>query len=332
MFKGRHFDRSVILLCVSSTLKFATEPLMLTRSPVSDTTGKSDANSWGCSMPNGEGTMTLDRAHVGGRLPKALQFALMATLSSATASIAADKPAAPTVGWIVTLGAGTEYGPTFEGSGDNDFSFVPNFDIRRANEPAGLSAPDDSIDFSLIELGGLELGPAANIRGNRSNSDVPGVHDINWSVDVGAFAQYWLLENRLRVRAEARQGVQSDDGFVADFAVDWFQPLGDKFLLSAGPRASFADSTYMENSFGVSPAEALDNGSLSAFSPDAGFKSVGFVVGATYQINSKTSLLVYDKFDRLVGDAADSPIVTNIGSPNQNTIGIVLSRSFHIGF
>ncbi len=281
--------------------------------------------------------MTFDRARVGGRRLRPLQLALLVTLSSAATSIAADKPATPTTvedkpGWIVTLGAGTEYGPTFEGAGDNSFTFVPNFDIRRANEPAGLGAPDDSIDFSLIELGGVEFGPAANIRGSRSHSDVHGVHEIDWSVDAGAFAQYWLLENRLRVRAEARQGLQSDDGFVADFAVDWFQPLGDRFLLSAGPRASFADATYMENSFGVSPAEALDNGSLSAFSPDAGFKSVGFVVGATYQINSKTSLLVYDKFDRLVGDAADSPIVTDIGSPNQNTIGIVLSRSFHIGF
>ena len=288
-------------------------------------------------MSDGEGTMTLpvDRARVRW-LTRTLQFGLLATLSSATASIAADKPAVTTVeenpGWIVTLGAGTEYGPTFEGSGDNDFSFVPNFDIRRANEPAGLSAPDDSIDFSLIELGGVELGPAANIRGSRSHTDVHGVHEIDWSVDVGAFGQYWLIDNRLRIRAEARQGVQSDDGFVADFAVDWFQPVGDKFLLSAGPRASCADATYLENSFGVSSAEALDNGSLSAFSPDAGFKSVGFVVGATYQINPKTSLLVYDKFDRLVGDAADSPIVTDIGSPNQNTIGIVLSRSFHIGF
>lgn len=282
-------------------------------------------------------TPFFERGLSGARLLQSLQFGLLLTFATGTSAIAADAqtPAAsttPSPGWIVTLGAGTEYGPTFEGSGDNDFSFVPNFDIRRANQPAGLSAPDDSIDFTVIELGGLEIGPAANIRGSRSHSDVHGVHEIDWSVDVGAFAQYWVFDNRLRVRAEARQGVQSDDGFVADFAIDWFQPVGDKLLLSAGPRASFADGTYMENSFGVSPGEALANGSLSAFSADAGFKSVGFVVGATYQINPRTSLLVYDKYNRLVGDAADSPIVTDIGSPDQNTIGIVLSRSFHIGF
>lgn len=61
--------------------------------------------------------------------------------------------------WIVTLGAGTEYGPSFEGSRHASFSFVPSFDIRRWGEPAGLSAPDDGFDYSLFELGGAELGP-----------------------------------------------------------------------------------------------------------------------------------------------------------------------------
>lgn len=67
---------------------------------------------------------------------------------------------------------------------------------------------------------------------------------------------------------------------------------------------------------------------LNAFYPKAGIKSVGFVLGATYQLSDTTSLQVYDKFDRLVGDAANSPIVTNLGSANQNTVGFVLSRSF----
>jgi outer membrane scaffolding protein for murein synthesis (MipA/OmpV family) len=56
------------------------------------------------------------------------------------------------------------------------------------------------------------------------------------------------------------------------------------------------------------------------------------MVSASYQFTDTMSLQVYDRFDRLVGDAADSPIVTEIGSANQNTIGIVLSRSFEISF
>lgn len=103
-------------------------------------------------------------------------------------------------------------------------------------------------------------------------------------------------------------------------------------MFSAGPRVSLADTTYMQNNFGVSAFEAQANGGLNTFYPKAGIKSVGFVLGATYQLSDTTSLQVYDKFDRLVGDAANSPIVTNLGSANQNTVGFVLSRSFQIGF
>lgn len=88
----------------------------------------------------------------------------------------------------------------------------------------------------------------------------------------------------------------------------------------------------MQNNFGISPLEAQNNGHLDAFDPTGGFKSVGLVVGATYQLSDTTSLQIYNKFDRLFGDAASSPIVTNIGSANQNTVGIVLSRSFQVGF
>jgi outer membrane protein len=236
-------------------------------------------------------------------------------------------------GWTVTLGAGTEYGPSFEGSRHGSFSFVPSFDIRRWGEPAGLSAPDDGFDYSLLELGGVELGPVANIRGSRTTSDDhEGLHDVGWSIDAGAFAQYWPIENKFRLRLEARQGVRKNDGFVADFGADWFQPYGRDIMFSAGPRVSLADATYMQNNFGVSAFEAQANGHLGAFGPSGGFKSVGFVLGATYQLSDTMSLQVYDKFDRLVGDAANSPIVTNIGSANQNTVGIVLSRSFQIGF
>lgn len=247
----------------------------------------------------------------------------------------AQQPAAGSTVWIVTLGAGTEYGPSYEGASDNSFSFVPNFDVRRLGEAPELGAPDDNIDYSLIEWKGFELGPVASLRGDRSTSDdsaLVGLHEIDWSVDAGIFVQYWLVPETFRLRFEGRQALHNDYGFVADFAADYFQPLGSKVLLSAGPRLSLADSTYMQNNFSVTPAEAAANGSLPAFDAGGGLKSVGLVVSATYKFTDTVSLQLYDKYDRLVGDAADSPIVTDIGSPNQNTIGIVLSRSFEISF
>jgi outer membrane scaffolding protein for murein synthesis (MipA/OmpV family) len=247
-----------------------------------------------------------------------------------TESAAQDKTV-----WIVTLGGGTEYGPSYEGASNLSFSFVPYFDIRRFGEPPDLSPPDDNIDYSLIKWGALELGPVAGYRGSRSTSDdsaLEGLHDIDWSVDAGIFAQYWVIPDRFRLRVEGRQALRENYGFVADFFADVFQPVGSKIILSAGPRLSLADTSYMRNNFGITPQEAADNGSLAPFDIGGGLKSIGFVVSASYQFTDTMTLQVYDKYDRLVGDAADSPIVTDIGSADQNTIGITLRRSFEISF
>ncbi|MBJ6134519.1 MipA/OmpV family protein [Ochrobactrum sp. Q0168] len=251
--------------------------------------------------------------------------------------MAADQLSAPPEprGWIITLGVGTEYGPSYVGANDKSFGFVPSFDIRRFGEEAALSAPDDNIDFTLFELGGVEIGPVASLRGDRKSSDDPslqGLGEIDWTVDAGAFAQYWPIQDKLRFRIEARQGLQHGDGFVADLGADWFQRAGKDLIFSIGPRLSFANSTYMQNNFGVGIADVENGALLPAYDAGGGMKSVGLVASATYQLTDTMSVQVYDKFDRLIGDAADSPIVTEGGSPNQNSVGIILSRSFHFGF
>jgi outer membrane protein len=242
---------------------------------------------------------------------------------------------AAATGWIVTLGAGTEYGPSYQGATDQSFSFVPYFDIRRLGEPPELDEPDDNFDYTLISWRGLELGPVAGFRDGRSTSDdsaLAGLNEIDWNIDAGIFAQYWLVPDRFRVRVEGRQGLGNNEGFLADFYADFFQPVGPNVVLSAGPRLTLADASYMRTNFGITPQESAANGSLPPYDIGGGVKSVGFLVAATYQFTDTMSLQVYDRYDRIMGDAADSPIVTQIGSPNQNTIGFILRRSFEISF
>jgi outer membrane protein len=237
--------------------------------------------------------------------------------------------------WIVTLGAGTEYGPSYQGATDQSFSFVPYFNYRRLGEPAELDEPDDNFDFTLVSWKGLEVGPVAGFRDGRSKSDdsaLAGLNEFDWTIDAGIFAQYWLVPNRFRLRFEGREGLGDNKGFLADFYADFFQPVGPNVILSAGPRLTLADASYMRTNFGITPQESAANGSLPPYDIGGGVKSVGFLVAATYQFTDTMSLQVYDRYDRIVGDAADSPIVNRIGSANQNTIGFILRRSFEISF
>jgi MipA family protein len=238
-------------------------------------------------------------------------------------------------GWIVTLGASVEYGPKFPGSKHDGFSALPSFDIRRFDEPDEPSAPDDNLDYSLLDIGRFEAGPVLGIRDGRSQSDdnrLQGMHAVHWDVDAGIFAQYWAIPNQLRFRTEVRQAVSNGSGLIVDLGADWFQPLGEKWLFSAGPRASFGNGSYMRKYFGISAAEAAQNGVLPAFDAGSGLKSVGFTVSASYDVTPTWTLQVYNRFDRLIGDAADSPITSKFGDKNQNVIGISLSKAFNVSF
>ncbi|KKZ84216.1 hypothetical protein B5K05_24160 [Rhizobium phaseoli] len=237
--------------------------------------------------------------------------------------------------WIVTLGGSAEYGPSYEGSKHLSFSGMPSFDFRRFGEAPEYGAPDDNIDYGLFDIGGVDVGPVVGLRGGRSafdDSELQGLHSVQWNLDAGVFAQYWPIEDHLRVRAETRQTLWGGDGLLADLYLDWFQPAGDRWLLSAGPRMSLANGAYMRNNFAVSAEEAAKSGHVEAFDANGGLKSIGFTVAATYTVSPAWSVQIYNKYNRLVGDAADSPITSRLGSADQNVIGITLNRSFQIDF
>jgi len=241
----------------------------------------------------------------------------------------------PTPDWIITLGVGTEFGPSYDGAKRMGWSFMPSdFSIRRAGEPEGFSAPDDGFDYTLFEAGSFAFGPVANYRSGRYRSDdyrLTGLHDIVPTLDAGAFAEYWIVPDRLRTRIEVRQALRVSEGLVADLSADWVQPYG-AFTASLGPRLSLGNGAFMRTSYGVTNQEALASPYVGAFRASSGVKSFGAMAALSYKFSPSWSGTVYDGFQRLVGDAATSPITSTIGSRNQNTVGLSLSYSFGVKF
>jgi outer membrane protein len=265
----------------------------------------------------------------------ALSSSLHTPAYSQEAADAAGSQAGNTNEWILTLGGSVEYGPSYPGSKHLSVSAMPSFDIRRFGEPAGYSTPDDNIDFGLVDLDGIEIGPVVGFRDGRSASDDQRLHGlarIDWGLDAGAFAQFWAVQSRLRLRGEVRQSLRAGNGLVGDISLDWFQPVGDNLVVSVGPRISLANDAFMRRYFGISQKEAADNGALPSFDAHGGAKSLGIMVAATFTLSPSWSLQVYDRYDRLIADSAKSPITSDIGSKNQNIIGVAFNHSFQIAF
>jgi len=234
--------------------------------------------------------------------------------------------------WIVTVRGTVSLAPRFEGSDRFGLFAFPGLGFRRAGEPVQFSAPDDGADFAVFRQNGFSAGPVARFRPGRYLGDDPrlfGLRDVRWSVEPGVFAQAWVTPG-IRARAELRHGLRGREGFVADFGVDWVSRLG-AFTAALGPRLRLADASYHRDLYGVTPAESALSGRFAAYRPGGGLNSLGAAASLGYQWSEAWGTTVFAGYRRLVGDAADSPIVRGIGSPNQFEVCASLSYSFRMG-
>lgn len=270
------------------------------------------------------------------------RFAALASaslaLGSATAS-AADlgsirtmRPTSDASGtYVVTLTGNGQFVPRFPGSSELTGFYYPSVNIRRIEEPARFAAPDDGFSISVLDdEPSVRFGPVVRAQSGRYLSDdrrLFGLQKLNFSVEPGVFVEYFPV-SFVRARVELRYSLNGVEGLVGNAGIDFIAPY-DRFTFSLGPRISFADANYMRDYFGVRPFESVLNGRLPAYRPGAGLVSAGVLGSATYKWNETWSTTAYAGYNRLVDDAAQSPIVRVIGSRDQVTVGASVSYSFN---
>jgi outer membrane protein len=242
-----------------------------------------------------------------------------------------DLPVLPSLSgnWTATVGIGGEYRPDFQGSKNWMLIPIPIFSVRRAGSMGGFRGPRDGASIALIDFGDLRVGPAAKFvaaRNSKDHSELSGLGDVKAAFELGGFVEYYAVD-WLRLRGELRQGMGGHQGAVADVSADFIVPLIDRLTISAGPRFTWKSTKAVAPYFGVDAVQSLASG-LPVFEAKGGAHSVGFGSQVTYRINPQWEVHAYVEYDKLLGAAADSPLVTRRGSSNQTTVGLGASYSF----
>ena len=101
------------------------------------------------------------------------------------------------------------------------------------------------------------------------------------------------------------------------------------YIFSIGPRARWADNDYHDAYFGVTAADRPPPASPPT-TRTAASTPIGAIAGLTYRVGRNWGLHGYAGYDRLIGDAADSPIVRGFGSRDQFSGGAGLFIEFNI--
>lgn len=183
--------------------------------------------------------------------------------------------------------------------------------------------------FNFGGLTGWQYGPAVQLRLGRNNVDDPVVariHEIDTTVEAGGFFGYeyiapGAIPYRLRgsINVVTNAGIQYGGVRVAANGSFWM-PASRRIFLGIGLGATWVSSSFNQTYFGVTPADSAASG-LPVYSPGGGLEQYTGWLAAIYQIDKHwfAGAMVY--MQRITGDAADSPIVSQRGTRNQITYG-----------
>jgi outer membrane protein len=234
-------------------------------------------------------------------------------------------------GYTITVGAGAQTYPKYPGADSYGINPLPIFGFRRQGTPMPFEAPDDGIGLGILGRDSVvNFGPAIRLQNKREEDDVGAqVGDVGFTVEVGGFVEVTPIDN-FRLRAELRQGLGGHKGLVGDLGADFVIRDENSYIFSIGPRARWGDSDFQRAYFGVSPAQSATS-TLPVYTPNSGFYAIGAMAGLTYKLGRNWGVQGYAGYDRLIGDAADSPIVRGFGSRSQFSGGGGLFIEFNIG-
>ncbi|WP_341704334.1 MipA/OmpV family protein [Ferrovibrio sp.] len=254
----------------------------------------------------------------------------------------ATAPAAPSPGaerkdakkkdWDIRLGAGALYQPDYEGSDDYEVAPLPLVMISY-RDLVFLRGPMLGVNAFTWQGPGpgdkLQAGPLVRYQFGRDAGDndaLRGMGDIDDAVELGGFVTYGMGPWSAGLTV-FRDVTDSHEGLTAKLSAGHRLPLGPKLMLRSELFTTWADDNYTEAFFGVTAAQAARSG-LRQYRPEGGIKDVGLSLDLNYSLTEHWGVTGRLGYKRLLGDAADSPLVQDRGSADQFTTGLFVSYRF----
>lgn len=227
-----------------------------------------------------------------------------------------------------TLGIGPRYSPDYPGS--DDYEVRPDF-VFFARLGKFLIFDNDGIRIDILGSERFKLGPVVKLTGGRhekSNPALTGLGNIGPSLEVGGFVKL-ILSDKVSARLRYRQGVTGHDGDIVDLELTTLLYRRGALSLAGGIRANWAGAKVMRRFFGIDAQQAARSG-LPEFRLGSAVSNTRLNLSARWAFKKPWSLNGYVQYDRLLGRAADSPIVRDLGSPNGFAVGIFVARMFAV--
>jgi outer membrane scaffolding protein for murein synthesis (MipA/OmpV family) len=215
--------------------------------------------------------------------------------------------------------------------GSSDYEMVPmiisQFQLLGSDiEIEGLTARG-----SLLNGNNWHTGIATRFDfgrdGDVSNQAVAAMKTLDANVNFGGYiSQFnestWLDGDKLEFRIEGTTDMSgSHQGVITTLTSTYTLPLYIPWRFEFELEASYASSNYMQSYFGI---DAIDSGAsgLAQYQAGSSLRDITFNTNIGLFVSPTWGAFVRLSYTRLLGSAADSPIVKGEGSVNQSLIGL----------
>jgi len=193
--------------------------------------------------------------------------------------------------------------PRSEGGKRRQVAALPSFTGRWSN---GIFAQLGEVGLDLSEDPVLDWGPllSYDLRQRRTDdvSDKGGL-----DIEGGGFVHYMWASTIHFNSALLYGGGARRSGIKVVADVDFALPLGPHTAFSVSPGVEFVNASYMKSSFGITPAQAANDG-LSPYGTHPGLKNLFLNADLHWQLSNKWTMNSGVNTTRLMGSAGHSPL------------------------
>ena len=222
------------------------------------------------------------------------------------------------------VGVGIGYQPSDPSGSRYQTVPLPYFDVDWGDVSLNT---DDGFIWSALNTGDWTAGPFINyLPGRNANGSLRGLRDVSDRAQLGSFVQYSPAEF-WRLYAQLGQAVGGAGGVLGQVGGELGYPLGLGVIGSSQLAAHFADGRQASTFFGVSAAESQASG-ISRYNASGGLQNLTLTQNVEFALAEHWSVVASASWIHLLGSAADSSIVKELGDVNQGSVQTAVSYKF----
>lgn len=247
---------------------------------------------------------------------------------------------------INVIGLAVAAVPDFYGSDKHKGRAAPLFRYHLYDSQRFVQLLGPELSLNLVDSKVWRAGPLIRARERRDDdvddAIVKRMRPIATATEVGAFGQYYIFldpNNKMHKIQFAVDAVWNTNhvygGATGNVRVNYYYPfptswVGQQMIGTIGFGMFFASAGFNERYFGVTGSDLplFPSRAGVPYTPDRGLTSlkIPFTLSARFQHNWLGT--IGGRYERLVGDAEDSPVVRQHGSANQWILGAAVSYLF----